>query len=1244
MRKILLLLVTALFAMSANAQNQGPKHALQKGASGTFFLYHSGTPTENANGGYQALVGATLYQSGTKWNPISQSEAGNNVSYKNNEGWTTENINTAHANEGSAGDVVGIPTGTYYEYYITVVEDEFGGNGTTTGPSTTAPQGVDEEDIHLVGAEQIGNQHLNQGTYYFKVLKYTYSYFRKDRVWNEIGYNNGERKENLTYYSTSDEMPAAPSGDNQFIAVGGVYWYVENGQWVADIPDTPTSWESPVLTMGTTESKTISQVMSGYGITAANVQTVNGPGYTYDKATGTLTVTGASVDYNEIKQQLIAAGFTVNKIVLGNYVTIECDNEKGDVVVFDSHDETDVIGSNLTGNNKLSAAEKQALLNVVRLKLKNTISDSDWSGLDGHAGEGNNDQTTSLRELDLSEAKISDADAFGGGVKLSSKFKHVRTLILPTDSSYDKIPGDFAKGCEVENIDFPNNITSIGSEAFKNCDNLQMVEIDANVTSIGDGAFMSCDALTSVEFARGITHLDFGASIFEECRALKTAILPEGLENIGVKMFYNCHMLESVRLPNSLTSIPEGSFENCVSLPLIVIPEGVTWIGESAFRNSGIRDLYLTQNDPTNLPLIKPLTGNTDDSSFGQYALNANTSLVNPNEGSLMANMTSDEADDFFRSVVVGNNSIVEIHYPASGQTVTVGDKQIDTMDYFLKGNPWYHNADLLTAIQNKDKSAAQNILGVEITGEFGNDDDWVNVVQRIYDEPLFTDCYAYPDQDGRRWPSHNLKENEMRYIMGLVEKAINNGKYQVVQDGNYSNLAWRQFVYMDSYDPHEEIFSKVFDDTWYTICFPFNCTEEQLKSAFNADFNVCEFSGVALEEGEMDENGVITDKMLFLFTNIANTYYMDKAGAYFDQVRVLGQETINGINVTVEQRWYHPAKIVKDEFGHDQLQRVNPGEEGWPDWLDSNHTTTYEGEGGGWFNKQTITTNDEKIKYNEIAGILARAYHPYMLHPKHVEGPSYRRKYSTCYIPKVEYKKKFYKSNGTVDPDALEEVKAGYAANTVTCKLSTVRRSAADNDVINLKDRTVYLQPVEDGKYQYTFVGTPVPNEKNANGKVTSGEKIPNGAYFLGLKGNNIDTENMTDAEIEQAVSQLSDEQKWPKFYRRDTSKNNGGGYWMQYTAIIQPNDEAAAWENGHDEIHYQGQANGFSFALGEFEEVTADEIQEIINEAKAENKPVKHIDMVININGQVVREGTSLLGLPKGIYIVNGKKYMVR
>ena len=59
----------------------------------------------------------------------------------------------------------------------------------------------------------------------------------------------------------------------------------------------------------------------------------------------------------------------------------------------------------------------------------------------------------------------------------------------------------------------------------------------------------------------------------------------------------------------------------------------------------------------------------------------------------------------------------------------------------------------------------------------------------------------------------------------------------------------------------------------------------------------------------------------------------------------------------------------------------------------------------------------------------------------------------------------------------------------------------------------------------------------------------------------------------------------------------------------------------------------------------IDQDEATTLIEKAQTEGAEVKHIDIVVNINGQVVRRGTtSIEGLPKGIYIINGKKYFVK
>ncbi len=138
--------------------------------------------------------------------------------------------------------------------------------------------------------------------------------------------------------------------------------------------------------------------------------------------------------------------------------------------------------------------------------------------------------------------------------------------------------------------------------------------------------------------------------------------------------------------------------------------------------------------------------------------------------------------------------------------------------------------------------------------------------------------------------------------------------------------------------------------------------------------------------------------------------------------------------------------------------------------------------------------------------------------------------------------------------------------------------------------------------------------------------------AYYLG-------------AEIDQYTGDdRNGKAVYPKYYK----KTSGGvNKWSQYTAIIRPDANAVQWAEGLDGMEANNTGNGSNVVFGEWQQVTPDAIEEIIAEAEANNEEVKqvHLNVVFNVNGQVVRNNTtSVEGLPKGMYIVNGKKYMVK
>ena len=124
-------------------------------------------------------------------------------------------------------------------------------------------------------------------------------------------------------------------------------------------------------------------------------------------------------------------------------------------------------------------------------------------------------------------------------------------------------------------------VTSIGHNAFRNCNGLATVVIPNSITSIGDYAFGSCSGLLSVELPNSVISIGYYA--FGSCCRLSSIVIPNSVTSIGPSAFYYCTSLTTVFISNSITSIGANTFICCSSLMSINIPDGVTSIGANAF-------------------------------------------------------------------------------------------------------------------------------------------------------------------------------------------------------------------------------------------------------------------------------------------------------------------------------------------------------------------------------------------------------------------------------------------------------------------------------------------------------------------------------------------------------------------------------------------------------------------------------------------------------------------------------------
>ena len=190
-------------------------------------------------------------------------------------------------------------------------------------------------------------------------------------------------------------------------------------------------------------------------------------------------------------------------------------------------------------------------------------------------------------------------------------------------------------GTEVKDLVIPNNVTTIGDNAFSCFSGLTSVTIPNSVTSIGEAAFDGCSGLTSVTIPNSVTSIGFCA--FEGCSGLTSITIPNSVTSIGEAAFFNCSGLTTVTIPNSVTSIGYSAFEGCSGLTSVHISDLVAWCNIT-FAGNPFRDpfsdlsstlhLYLNGTEVKDLVIPNNVTTIGDNAFSGFSGL---TSVTIPN-------------------------------------------------------------------------------------------------------------------------------------------------------------------------------------------------------------------------------------------------------------------------------------------------------------------------------------------------------------------------------------------------------------------------------------------------------------------------------------------------------------------------------------------------------------------------------------------------------------------------------------
>lgn len=762
------------------------------------------------------------------------------------------------------------------------------------------------------------------------------------------------------------------------------------------------------------------------------------------------------------------------------------------------------------------------------------------------------------------------------------------------------------------NIVFPTEAATlaIGDRAF-NSTPITSLLFPSSTTSVGDYAFASCPNLYDVEMEGLNNNCTFGNNVFDACGKLQHVTLSEKVQNIGDRMFNQCGLLESIRIPSTCKTIGESAFQECYSIHEITIPEGVELIKVNAFELSGLTDIYVMATSPDKVPKIYAqdlsIGTNGGPSTFSnQRTTGYNT--VPTKTAEEWANADYDEVMSWYQEEMSGSKglgtdrSLLALHYPESMKPFyeAIDITKVYTAEeltrFMANGLVNYYTPDQYLEFITSDALKAQvqgDITNRRVDGTTVTDQEATRLTdpETHLEVPLLylPQTYAIdpyqngsnplmgPDKDGRYYPA----QSDMVVRMAAGATGVQSGGAA----GVASQWGWRQFPLSSSIESIGETpFEKDYDDTWYTMCFPWKMEDNQLFMAFNQKCEIVEFKGAEVFQDPEDEYNY---NLVFHFDEVAKTYYMDDDGVEYSRER-------DGDKV--------------DAAGHKVYIYTSKKDATVVSCPVEALSSSYQA------NSATPEVREAYGKYLSIKNIMVLPGHPYMIHPSIGAAPGNP---ATVYINGVK--------KVTVGGENDE-----FATYEALAKSQKQEYTVTSKEAGSTAEAEPWLNPVTGKGGKYTFIGN-INDEVNGDKGVQDMPTANGPVYFLGVKPGTV----------------------YPQFFKKP--KGKGAGKWSQYSAIIVPDAAAVANVEGLDGMSAGSSsvapAKGYDVVFGEWEVVDEATVVTAIENAQAEaeetGKPaqITHMNVVYNIKGQVVRaDSSSVEGLPKGLYIVNGKKYMVK
>ena len=163
-------------------------------------------------------------------------------------------------------------------------------------------------------------------------------------------------------------------------------------------------------------------------------------------------------------------------------------------------------------------------------------------------------------------------------------------------------------GCsDLTSIAIPNNVISIGTDAFYNCEEIKKVHISSleswfninfgnyfsNPLYYAHHLYLNGEELTEITILETITEIK--NCVLNGASYITSITIPNSVTSIGDNAFYGCESLTSITIPDSVTSIGKSAFGRCSSLDFVAVGSGILCIGDFAFYDCDkLRKVYIS--------------------------------------------------------------------------------------------------------------------------------------------------------------------------------------------------------------------------------------------------------------------------------------------------------------------------------------------------------------------------------------------------------------------------------------------------------------------------------------------------------------------------------------------------------------------------------------------------------------------------------------------------------------------------